>query len=226
MSDPSHLGGSMLTHLHTLSSSLLAFAAVFWLGLGSASAQFGLPSGDFPLTVEFDDGVTGEFGTVMVTESGGDLVFEVMLNPLVLGFEADLHRLYFNLDGSFTGLGVITGDPVATLYVLLTDPRVAGGAGSTFDFGVSFGRGGGPKGNGTLQMVSFTLFADQALSVDDLAPISSTAAGIPVNMAVHVQETSFLEGVTSETVGGLMGEDVPDEEPSSGEPSLSGPQPL
>jgi hypothetical protein len=206
--------------VHALSSPLLAMAAVLWLGLASASAA------EFPLTVEFDDGLTGEFGIVMVTESGGNLVFDVMLNPLVLGLDADLHRLYFNLDGSFTGLGVITGDPVATLYVLLSEPHVAGGAGSEFDYGVSFGNGAGPKGNGTLQIVTFTVFADQPLSIDDLAPLSSTAAGIAVNLAVHVQDTSFLEGVTSETVGGLMGEGDPDGEPSSADPSLGGPEPL
>ena len=202
--------------LRTFRISLLTL----WIAGGSAVAA------EFPLTVEFDDGMVAEFGTVMVTESGGALRFEVILNPLVLGIDADLHRMYFNLVGAFTGLGVRTADPVNTLYVLLTDPHVAGGAGSKFDLGVSFGNGAGPKGNGTLQAASFTLFADQPLSIEDLAPMSSTSSGIAIQLAVHVQDTSFVEGVTSETVGGLMGEGDPGEEPSSAQPSSPESEPL
>ena len=110
--------------------------------------------------------------------------------------------------------------------IIDTDPHVAGGAGSKFDLGVSFGNGAGPKGNGTLQAASFTLLADQPLSIEDLAPMSSTSSGIAIQLAVHVQDTSFVEGVTSETVGGLMGEGDPGEEPSSAEPSSPESEPL
>lgn len=180
----------------------LSIAAAAVLGLfvsGSAGAV------SFPLNVEFDDGLIGTFGNVEVTEVAGDLQFQITLAPL-LGAGADLHELYFNLVGPETGLAISSSDVVNTAYALLTSPPVAGGAGSSFGFGVSFGNGAGPPGNGVLQTASFVLSADGALSVADLLVSSSTSQSIEVYLATHVQGTSLVPGVTSETVGSLVPE--------------------
>jgi hypothetical protein len=91
---------------------------------------------------------------------------------------------------------------VNSAYVLTANPSVAGGAGSSFDFGVNFGNGGGPPGNGLLTGATFVLSAAQALAVDDLLIASSTSQGIQAFFAVHAQSTS-LTSATSETVGAI-----------------------
>jgi hypothetical protein len=202
----------------------LALSSVLWLAAASpslAADPAGCPN-VFPLHVEFDDSLTGSFGSIEVQEDGlGGLAFYVELDPGALGPDADLHRLYFNLEGEPTGVGVETGDPVPTLYTVSVEPRVAGGAGSAFDLGVHFGNGSGRKGNGVLKSASFEMFADQALSVCDLSTWSSTASGIVVNMAVHVQNTALVEGSDSETLGGIgevSSQPEPDLEPASDMP--------
>jgi PEP-CTERM motif len=181
--------------------SLLSLAAATALGLfASASAS----AVSFPLNVEFDAGTIGTFGNVEVTEVAGDLQFQITLDAS-LGGGADLHELYFNLVGPETGLAISSSDVVATPYTLLTAPQPAGGAGSSFGFGVSFGNGAGGPGNGVLQTASFVLSADGALSVADLLVSSSTSRN-EVYMAAHVQGTSLVPGVTSETVGSQVPE--------------------
>lgn len=182
--------------------SWLSIVSATALGLflaGSASAV------SFPLNVEFDDGTIGTFGNVDVTEVAGDLLFEITVDAS-LGAGADLHELYFNLSGTQTGLAISSSDVVNTAYTLLTDPPVAGGAGSSFGFGVNFGNGAGPPGNGVLQTASFVLSADGALGVSNLLLSSSTSQNIEVYLAAHVQGTSLVPGVTSETVGSLVPE--------------------
>jgi hypothetical protein len=161
-----------------------------------------LPAGavSFPLTVEFDDGLVGTFGTVDVTESGGDILFAVTLDPS-LGATRDLHELYFNLADGFTGVDITSTDVVNTAYTLSANPPVAGGAGSSFDFGVNFGNGAGPPGNGQLTSATFVLSANEPLSIADLLITSSTSQGIEAVFATHVQGTSLVTGSTSETVG-------------------------
>lgn len=185
--------------MHRSLLSLAAAAAFALLSAGSAHAL------SFALDVEFDDGTIGSFGTVDVTETGGDLLFEITLDAS-LGAGRDLHELYFNLAGDPTGLSISTTDAPATPYTLLTSPAVAGGAGSSFEFGVNFGNGAGPPGNGVLQTASFLLSATDPLSTDDLLVSSSTAQGIEVFLAAHVQGTSLVPGVDSETVGSQVPE--------------------
>jgi hypothetical protein len=156
----------------------------------------------FPLTVEFDDGLIGTYGTVDVTESGGVLGFAISLNPS-LGPGRDLHELYFNLTDGFTGVAISSTDTVNTAYTLDADPTVAGGAGSSFDFAVNFGDGAGPPGNGQRINATFVLSANEALAVSDLEIASSTSQGIQAFIAVHVQGTSLVSGATSETVGAI-----------------------
>lgn len=183
--------------------SWLSIAAAAALGLFAANPAAAV---SFPLNVEFDDGTIGTFGNVEITEVAGDLQFQITLNAS-LGAGADLHELYFNLSGAQTGLAISSTDMVNTPYTLLTAPSgVSGGAGSSFGFGVSFGNGAGPPGNGVLQTASFVLSADGALGVGDLLLSSSTSQDIEVYLAAHVQGTSFVPDATSETVGNLVPE--------------------
>jgi hypothetical protein len=182
--------------------SWFSIAAALALGLFAANPAAAV---SFPLNVEFDDGTIGTYGNVEVTEVAGDLQFQITLDAS-LGAGADLHELYFNLVGMETGLAISSSDVVTTAYTLLTAPPVAGGAGSSFGFGVNFGNGAGAPGNGVLQTASFVLSADGALGVSDLLLSSSTSQDIEVYLAAHVQGTSLVPGVTSETVGSLVPE--------------------
>jgi hypothetical protein len=157
------------------------------------------------LETELDTGLTGAFATVEVTERAGALDFTIALDPS-LGPDADLHAFYFNLvDDGLTGLDVLTRDPVANDYVLEANPSVNGGAGSTFDYGVSFGDGAGPSGNGTLQIANFTVFADQTLTLAQLDEISRARGGlIDLHFVLHAQSTSLMPRADSEAVGGAL----------------------
>ena len=172
-----------------------------WLGslVGLAFVVAGAAHAvSFPLDVEFDDGTTGNFGNVEVTEVGGDLEFVITVNTAVLGAEADLHEFYFNLP-DVTNVSITSTDTVTTPYDLDFDPSVSGGAGTAFIWGVNLGSGAGPNGNGVLQTVTFTLSADTDLTVDDLR-IPSVGNEVTVFLAAHVQGTDFGQG-GSETVG-------------------------
>jgi hypothetical protein len=57
-----------------------------------------------------------------------------------------------------------------------------------------------------LQTASFVLSADGALSVADLLVSSGISQNIQVYLAAHVQGTSLVPGVTSETVGSQVPE--------------------
>ena len=160
----------------------------------------------FDLNVEFDNGTTGAYASVTVSEtSNGELDFEISLLS-ALGPEADLHKFYFNLDDSITGVELSSEDGVATAYTLSEAPPVAGGAGSRFDFAVNLGNGAGNRGNGVLQTASFLLTAQAPLSLSDLLEVSSTSAGIQVTAAAHVQGASLTGNANSETVGGMLPE--------------------
>ncbi len=181
---------------------VLTLALGIGLGLGGSR---GAEAVSFPLGVEFDAGLLGSFGTVSVTASGGDLQFQISLAP-ALGSGADLHEFYFNLGDGFTGLMISSTDSVNSPYTFSSSPSVAGGAGSSFDFGVNFGNGAGNPGNGVLQMATFSLSANQALSIADLLISSSTSQNLQVFFAAHIQGTSLVQGATSETVGTLVPE--------------------
>lgn len=56
-----------------------------------------------------------------------------------------------------------------------------------------------------LKLATFTLSALQPLTLAMLEQTSSTSSsGVTVNVAVHVQGTLLVPGVTSETVGGSI----------------------
>jgi len=156
-----------------------------------------------PLTFEFDNGDEGDFGSVRITENGsGGLFFEVQAGP-DLGPEPDLHYFYFNLTTVVDDLAIQSDDDVFTAYSLDGGFPVRGGAGSRFDYSVFFGNGGGKKGNGTLELATFTVFSESGtpLSLQELAELSQTAEGIETFFAVHVQNTGPWGG-GSETIGG------------------------
>jgi hypothetical protein len=169
---------------------------------------------NFSLEIELDDGIVGDFGNVEVLESEGELDFAITLTD-ALGPEADLHEFYFNLASVFTGVGIKDTDARSdgSAYVFSMDPSLRGGAGASFDYGVNLGNGGGRKGNGRLKTASFTVFADQMLSLDDLLKSSFTSgkSGIEIIMAAHVQGTRLVKKANSETIG--AGPPVP--EPST-----------
>jgi len=181
-------------------ASILGFA---WLaGMSAAPAARALT---FDLNVEFDDALTGNFGTVEVTEVAvGDLFFQITLDTSELGTGADLHEFYFNLP-DVSGLTLTSTDVVATPYDLDFEPSVSGNAGSSFVWGVNLGSGAGTSGNGVLQTATFTLSADTDLSENDLLISSSTNDGVTVFVAAHIQGTE-LTNQGSETVGSAVPE--------------------
>ena len=158
-----------------------------------------------PITFEFDAGVEGDYGTILVEEDGsGGLFFEITLGP-DLGPDADLHYFYFNLLNEVADLDITSTDAVATEYALSAGSSVAGGAGSEFDYAVFLGNGAGKKGNGNLAFASFTIFsASTLLDLGDLSEMSSTSQGLESNFAVHVQSTDTK--AKSETVGAVIPE--------------------
>lgn len=192
-----------------LPGQIFALLALGWISMTPANAS----ALSFTLNTELDTGATGPFASVDLTENAGTLAFVITLDLDELGPSADLHAFYFNLTGNVTGLGISDTNSPNSPYALVASPPIAGGAGSSFDWGVSFGNGGGPPGNGRLQIAEFTLSANEHLTIEQLIESSFASGGeIAIDMAAHVQGTSLLTGASSETIGGI----VPIPEPSTG----------
>lgn len=107
---------------------------------------------------------------ITVTEVAGDLVFTVEVLDET-GQIGDLRGLFFDLsDDSLTGLTII-GDDVTAQGTDTKDlgngNNMNGGGRGKYDVGVGFGTPG--IGNDDIQTTTFTLSADQDLSIDDLA---------------------------------------------------------
>lgn len=192
-----------------LPGAVLALLLLGWIALSPATAA----AVSFTLDTEFDTGETGPFASIELTENEGDLTFVISLDLDELGAAADLHVLYFNLMGDVTGLSIVDSNARHNPYTLISDPSIAGGAGSSFDWGINFGNGGGKRGNGRLRLAEFTLSADQPLTIAQLLESTFASGGdIEISMAAHIQGTSLLTGASSETIGGF----VPVPEPSTG----------
>ncbi len=167
------------------------------------------------LNQEFDGNSSGttSYGTVTVTQNGNDLDFIITANTANLG-GGDIHEFYFNLTSPpdpVTGLAVTVGNWLSAsskFTILGPNPSISGGAGASFDWGVSFGNGGGTSGNGVLTTATFTLSADQTLLVDDLLEWTATNNTPDVYMAVHFQDTDIFNA-DSEMVGGGAHAPVP-----------------
>jgi len=158
----------------------------------------------FDLMYEFDGALpVKSYGTVNVTQNGSYLDIEILANTMALGMDADISKFYFNLLDGVTGLTIVGDDAPFTPYALTgPNPPVTGGAGSSFDWRVDLGNGGGNKGNAILQRALFTLSADSPLVIADLFEFSYPNNTPPVNVAVHFQGTSTP--FDSETVGGAV----------------------
>lgn len=176
---------------------LAAFLCCAFLLIGNTASAL-----QFDLIYEFDgDLPVQSYGTVDVNEASGNLDFIINANTSTLGPNADIHKFYFNLDNSFTGLTFSDTNAPSTPYTLIgPNPTVAGGAGASFDWRVDFGNGAGNPGNGILQNATFTLSANENLLIDNLFEYSFPNNTPPVYMAVHFQGTDTRAG--SETVGG------------------------
>jgi hypothetical protein len=174
-----------------------------------------------PLDIELDTGMTGDFVSIEITPNGDQaLDFVITLNTDLLGSDADLNVLYFNIDGAvpdLDDLGIELTNAPFTEYRLTAARGVRGGAGSTFDYSIHFGNGSGSHGNGVLQVASFTL---TGLTLESMAESSFAAGGsIEIDLAAHVQGTNLTRGANSETLGGSFPA-VP--EPSTGLLALFG----
>ena len=127
----------------------------------------------FDLIYEFDGNLPVQsYGTVDVIQNNGGLDFEIIANISTLGANADIHELYFNLINVPTDLSISNSNAANPYTVIGPNPSVTGGAGASFDWGVNFGNGGGPPGNGILQVASFTLSAIPDLLIKDLLEFS------------------------------------------------------
>lgn len=186
----------MRSALRPATAASFAFGLLSILSAGPALAL------SVPLNVDFTAGAVGSYATLTVTESGGDLDFVISLAGTTLGAGSDIHEFYFNLVGAPTGVSILDTNAPSDPYVLSTNPSVAGGAGSSFEYGVNLGNGAG--GNGVLTLASFTISANEPLTLASLAQLSSTSQGIQINFGLHVQGTGAGSG--SETVGGVVPE--------------------
>jgi len=175
------------------------------LGGALLALLVGTPAQALLLNLEFEfDGDVNNFGTVELTQSGDDVIVVITGNTATLGAGVDVHEFYFNLPFAATGLQAldsttVTANTCSTVgsCTVTADPSVAGGAGSSFGWGVNFG-----NGNPQLNPFEFLLDADQALSVNDLVAVTSDSNNAPpVFVAVHFQNTTTQAG--SETVGAV-----------------------
>lgn len=161
------------------------------------------------LVHEFDgnaDGLTS-FGTVDLVQDGLFVDVTITANTANL-MGGDIHEFYFNLPGTLSDTLALSdsggvSDETIGAFSLDIPPSVAGGAGASFEVGVSFGNGASANGNGTLTTATFSLTASGGLLVDDLLTELSDPNNTPdVYMAVHFQGTDIF-GADSETVGGV-----------------------
>jgi hypothetical protein len=144
------------------------------------------------------------FGTIAIsgTESHVDITITANTANLRGG---DIHELYFNVPDGVTPLlvsgseGGSSNRVIGSFERIGPDPSILGGAGASFDWGINFGNGGGPPGNGTLTTASFQLTG--VMVADLLSETSITNNTPPLLMAVHFQDADVF-GNGSETVGG------------------------
>jgi hypothetical protein len=185
----------------TMDKALRSFTALIMLA--SITLAQNASAVTINLVYEFDGMEPVQtYATVDITQNGADLDFAINYVDY-LGASADIHEFYFNLTSPpdpVTSLAITVDNHTTDPYTVIgSNPSIAGGAGSSFDWGVNLGNG---SANGNLQTATFTLSADQALSVSDLFETSFPNNTPPVNVAVHFQSTVTSPG--SETIGGVV----------------------
>ncbi len=131
------------------------------------------------------------YGTVNVVENSDDstnLDFTINVVESLLGPNADIHEIGFNLLGDFSKVTTNNGT---------FEKNLAGKAGYIFDYVINFG-----DGQPYEKKVSFTLSANEDLDVNDLFETSGGNGGKPdLLLAVHFQSTSTP--ATSEAIGAV-----------------------
>lgn len=165
------------------------------------------------LVYEFDgnanNGLTS-FGTIDLVQNGASVDVAIVANTANL-LGGDIHEFYFNLPDAIdigslaiSNPGGVSNQAIGSFSLLGSSPSIAGGAGASFDTGVSFGNGGGGPGNGTLTTATFSLTATGGLLISDFLTETSSSNNVPtpVFAAVHFQGTDIF-GADSETVGGV-----------------------
>lgn len=171
-------------------SILLSF--MFFIPLATATT--------FNLDTAFsnwDPALSGNFGTVDVSEISGDLQMTIALNTEVLGTNADLHWFYFNIepDRSFNEISV-TGDSLSYIVNYNDDSETRPDGDGDFDVRVDFGDGGTRYSSRTIMVSS----SGGALSIGDINEGSSGGNKGEFLFAVHVQSTDMGD-FTSEFIG-------------------------
>ncbi|MCB9725285.1 MAG: hypothetical protein H6748_14635 [Spirochaetaceae bacterium] len=220
--------------LPALSAGLFA-GLLSWTGLAAAA--------EFPLDVELRTARTAAFGSVVVeAETDGSLLFEVRVDPAVVGDRADLDALHFNLAEDVEGLTLETLDAVRRPYRLEpVTPRwgARGADGARFDWRVDLddrrsGRWMRRRGrhhpahhglvDERLQTVHFRLRADRPLDLEDLLPVSMTHSGVTVHMAARLDHGVFEDERLCAIAGALDPASLPAPEPEP-EPTPEPPPP-
>lgn len=166
--------------------------AALGLGLGLAGAP--AEAGAFAIGIELGPQRTGEFGTMTLSQVGGNVVFTIALNATtpsddpVLGSRATLDVLYFNLPSGFDlddddVVDLLCGGSSSCTADVGDGSPVRGGASADFDFSIEFDADGDP-----IQVVSFALQGVSLAAVLDAAmnDPSSTGRGLEVAFALHV----------------------------------------
>jgi hypothetical protein len=185
------------------------------LGLGVAAREAAAASTSATLGVELGPQRTGNYGSVEVTEVsvGLDRVgleFRITLSSS-LGKNADLHEFYFNLPDQIAGVRLTSsgcgGGSCNTPFQLDAEKATSGGAGSRFDYRVSFGNGRSSKGNGNLQLATFRIEANSSLGLNP-SPFdaSFTARHLAVLFAAHVPGARHVAA----TIGATTATPVPE----------------
>jgi len=153
----------------------------------------------FPMTLELTTGEVAEFGAVHVeADAEGGILFEVEIDPTVVGDRASLHHLYLNLEPALRRLRIETLDPDAHRpYRIHRSWRRLSRSGARFDWKVDLGvhrrRDRGERGVGR-HHASFRISAGVPLAVEDLLPISMTRQGEVVQMALKLHKARTSGG--------------------------------
>ncbi len=184
----------------------------------------------FPMTLELSSGEVADFGVVHVdVDEEGGLLFEVEIDPSVVGERASLHHLYFNLEPPVDRMRIETLDTETRRpFRIHRSRRRLARSGARFDWKVDLGRHRPHKHSrrrpysrdeAGMQQARFRISADRPLSLEDLLPLSTTRSGEVVQMALKLHAAGSPAG-HRRYVGGVWEPPVVD--PSSQTPQDPG----
>lgn len=161
---------------------------------------FKMPTGAavIPLTDAFATGLgIGDYGNVTLTEVGGKVQFDIILDTSSLGSDADIFLVYFNTVDQKVGLNIASSTPSGSLSYSFnnSDEFYKADGDGYFDGVVDFG-----SGTPWYNSASFSLGADSHLNIDDFLVGSVGGEKGSFQLAIHVQSTATTSG--SEFIGG------------------------